>query len=158
MKVKFNGRGRNGKRGSTWISRSCTESMRRRRRKDQSVQPRQYNPVSTTQAVLPTNLRNLQKNFESGLVERRPASRRGFRDGCCPPAASLRLWRQLNYKLSACRRCWRFENKLRNMIRQHVREVWRWRAMMRDVPVSRFGEHERSGRGREAGTFAWVPR
>ena len=32
----------------------------------------------------------------SGLVERRPASRRGFRDGCCQPTASHRLCRQLN--------------------------------------------------------------
>ena len=29
----------NGKRGSTWISRSCTENMRRLPRRDQSVQP-----------------------------------------------------------------------------------------------------------------------
>ena len=56
----------------------------------------------------------------SELVERRPASRRGFRVGCCPPAASHRLWRQLNDELSACRRCWRFGNGLSNMITLQV--------------------------------------
>ena len=86
-------------------------------------------------------------------VERRSASRHGFRDGCCPPAASHRLCRQLNDKLSACVRCWRFENRLRIMITQ---QVSRSLALTGDDAgcLSRFGEHERSGHLRQAGTFA----
>ena len=34
---------------------------------------------------------DVNRYFVSGLVESRPASRRGFRDGCCPPAAPHRL-------------------------------------------------------------------
>ena len=45
---------------------------------------------------------DVNRYFVSGLVESRPASRRGFRDGCCPPAAPHRLRRQLNDELSAC--------------------------------------------------------
>ena len=48
--------------------------------------------------------------FVTGLVERRPAPRRGFRGECCPPTALHRLCRWRNGKLSACRRCWQFVN------------------------------------------------
>ena len=45
-------------------------------------------------------------HFVSGLVDRRPAPRRGFRGGCCQPTALHRLCRQTNDKTSTCRHCW----------------------------------------------------
>ena len=38
--------------------------------------------------------------FVSGVVERRPAPRCGFRGDCCPPTVLHRLCRQRNDKLS----------------------------------------------------------
>ena len=84
----------------------------------------------------------------SGLVERRPASRRCFRDGCCQPTTSHRLCRQLNDELSACRRCWRFGNGFSNTI---TLQVPRSLALVGDDEGCqlRFGEQERPGRGRQ---------
>ena len=90
------------------------------------------------------------------VVEIYPAYQRGFRDGCCQPTALHRLCRQLNDNLSACRRFWWFDKILWNMITQQV-------ARSSPPPgddagcLSRFGEKDRSGRKRQAGTFPWVP-
>ena len=44
--------------------------------------------------------------FVSGVVERRPAPRRGFRGTCCQPTALHRLCGPRNDKMSTCRQCW----------------------------------------------------
>ena len=81
----------------------------------------------------------------TGGSEQAMTSWRGFRDGCCPPAASHRPCRQLNDELSACRRCWRFGNGLSNMI---TLQVPRSLALVGDDAgcQSHFGEQERPGR------------
>ena len=70
----------------------------------------------------------------SGLVERRPAPRRGFRGGCCQPTVLHRLCRQTNNKMSTCRRCWPFVDIIRMRQHSELREVWCCRAIMR-MPV-----------------------
>ena len=49
----------------------------------------------------------------SGLVQRRPAPRRGFRGGCCQPTALRRLCRQPNDRMSTRRPCWPFVSRIR---------------------------------------------
>ena len=66
------------------------------------------------------------------VVERRPAPRRGFRDGCCPPTASHRLCGQWNVKLSTFRRLWRLVNRLFDSREQQLWEKFGWWAIMRD--------------------------
>ena len=51
----------------------------------------------------------------SGLVERRPAPRRGFRGECCQPTALHRLCRQRNDKMNTRRCCWPFVNRRRTV-------------------------------------------
>ena len=62
--------------------------------------------------------------FVSGVVERRPAPRRGFRGECFPPTTLHRLCGQRNDKLSGWRRWWRFINGLRKTkTQQFAREI-----------------------------------
>ena len=78
--------------------------------------------------------------FVSGVVERHPAPRGGFRGECCQPTALHRLCGQWNDKMSTCWplmstcwRCWPFVNRMRKRKHNELREVWCWRAIMRDV-------------------------
>ena len=98
--------------------------------------------------------------FVSGLVERRPASRRGFHDRCYPPTALHMLGGQWNVKLRTCRRRWRLVNGLFDNRIQQLREKFGWWAMMRDsghTVTWHCDEQRQASRGHPGReTFAWM--
>ena len=86
--------------------------------------------------------------YVSGLVEKTSCVAAWLSRRMLPPAASHRLCKQLNDKLSACRRCWRFGNGLSNTI---TLQIPRSLTLVGDDAgcQSHYGGQERPGRGRQ---------
>ena len=78
---------------------------------------------------------HIRNNSTHIVVERRPAPWRGFRGECCPPTTLHRLCGQRNDKMSTCRRCQPFVNRIRRREHSELREVWWWWAIMREQTV-----------------------